>query len=89
MRNVTETNAFRRDLKRMRKRGKDLQKLGNIVERLVLDIKLDQKHRPHTLTGNWKPYWECHIEPDWLLVYLVTPETVELYRTGTHSDLFK
>ena len=88
MRIITETTAFRRDLKRLRKRRKNLQKLLDIVRILARDGGLEEKYRPHTLSGDWKPCWECHIEPDWLLVYQVTEDTVALFRTGTHADLF-
>lgn len=89
MRQIKESTSFRRDLKRARKRGKNLSLLFAIVEKLATDIPLEDKHKPHPLVGSWKPCWECHIEPDWLLIYWVTDEYVELVRTGTHSDLFR
>lgn len=89
MRVVRQTAAFRRDIKRARKRGKDLSKLYTIVETLAAGGALDKKQVPHPLTGNWKPCWDCHIEPDWLLIYVVTDTTVELVRTGTHADVFQ
>ena len=73
----------------MRKRGKDLFKLEEVVERLVLGTELDKRYVPHPLTGNWKPLRDLHIEPDWLLIYRVTDDEVYLARTGTHADLFK
>lgn len=88
MREIVTTTAFRKDVKRMRRRGKDLTKLEAIVERLVMGAALEARHVPHPLTGNWKPSWDLHIEPDWLLIYQVTDETVMLARTGTHADLF-
>lgn len=88
MRNIRETTKFRRDLKTVRKRGKDVFKLLDIVDKLAKDIALEVKHHPHPLTGDWKPCWECHIEPDWLLVYIIYDDYVELIRTGSHSDLF-
>jgi mRNA interferase YafQ len=88
MRSIKQTSAFRRDLKKAKKRGKDFSKLYAIVEALATDVPLGDKHVPHPLTGNWKPFWDCHIESDWLLIYAVTDDTVELVRTGTHSDLF-
>ncbi len=72
----------------MRKRGKNLAKLEIIVERLSTGVELERKHVPHPLTGNWKPLWDLHIEPDWLLIYRVTEDEVYLARTGTHADLF-
>jgi mRNA interferase YafQ len=86
---IVTTTAFRKDVKRMDKRSKDLVKLEKIVERLAKGQPLEAKHKPHPLTGNWKPYWDCHIEPDWLLIYQVTDEAVYLMRTGSHADLFK
>lgn len=89
MRSVVTTSAFRKDAKRMRKRGKDLAKLEEIVERLTSGTELERKQAPHPLTGNWKPLWDLHIEPDWLLIYRVTDDEVYLARTGTHADLFR
>lgn len=88
MKEIVTTTAFRKDLKRMRKRGKDLAKLELIVECLVKDLELEARHVPHPLTGNWKPLWDLHIEPDWLLIYQLTDDEVYLARTGSHSDLF-
>jgi len=59
-----------------------------VVELLAQDGELPAGYRPHRLSGEWKGIWECHIEPDWLLIYDVTPEEVLLIRTGTHLDLF-
>ena len=73
----------------MTKRGKNISKLETIVERLVEGRPLEPRHKPHPLTGNWKPYWDCHIESDWLLIYEVTEEAVYLARTGSHADLFE
>lgn len=72
----------------MRKRGKDLGKLEAIVQRLATDSELEDRHKPHPLTGDWKPLWDLHIVPDWLLIYRITEKEVFLSRTGTHSDLF-
>ena len=85
---IIETSIFRRDLKRLKKRHKDLQKLSDIVYKLANNTALESKHKPHPLVGNWKPKWECHIEPDWLLIYHVVDDELRLVRTGTHSDLF-
>jgi mRNA interferase YafQ len=85
---VRQSAAFRRDLKKAKKRGKDLTLLYAVVETLATGGTLDKKHVPHPLIGNWKPCWDCHIEPDWILIYVVTDVAVELVRTGTHADLF-
>jgi mRNA interferase YafQ len=73
----------------MMKRGADTKKLGAIVDMLAADQPLPARMRPHRLSGRFNHFWECHIEPDWLLIYDLTPEAVELVATGTHSDLFR
>ena len=88
MRSIVAAKRFERDLKRAKKRGKDLDKLFALVDKLLSDEPIEARHRPHALTGNWKPFWDLHIEPDWLLIYEVTEEEVYLYRTGSHADLF-
>tara|TARA_B100000949_G_C14049392_1_gene352909 strand:- start:27 stop:290 length:264 start_codon:yes stop_codon:yes gene_type:complete len=82
------TNRFERDLKRAIKRGKDLDKLWKIVELLLDNKPLEKRHRPHPLSGNYATAWECHIEPDWLLIWNQEDDQLVLSRTGTHSDLF-
>jgi len=89
MRDVTETSRFRRDLKRQKKRGKDLDKLLNAVLQLAKTGSLPSAFKPHPLTGEWKDVWDCHLESNWLLLYTVTDTEVVLYRTGTHTDLFE
>lgn len=88
MRKIVTTRQFEKDLKRCLKRGNDARRLKAVVEALQADQPLPDKHVPHPLKGKWKPKWECHIEPDWLLVYEVAEDEVLLVRTGTHSDLF-
>ena len=82
------TSGFRRDLRRSRKRGQDLDKLWRIVDRLLNGKALEPHHRAHRLTGQWSRSWECHVEPDWLLIWHVDDNALILTRTGTHSDLF-
>lgn len=74
----------------MKKRGKDLEKLKYVVNELANQCPLDEKYRDHELTGNYRNFRECHIEPDWLLIYRIEKGelTLALVRTGTHSDLF-
>ena len=88
MKTIRQVSSFKRDLKRVKKRSKNLDKLYLIIEKLAKDLDLEPRHKPHKLTSNYVNKWECHIEPDWLLVYEVTDGLVILYRTGTHSDLF-
>ena len=83
-----EENGFRRDLKLMRKRSKDIEKLKSIVRKLVIQEPLPAKNYNHQLIGKYKGFYECHIEPDWLLIYRITSTNLILVRTGTHSDLF-
>ena len=89
MKLVKETNRFSKDIKQMLRRGKNISKLFMIVDDLALDQKLPERCRPHKLSGNFAEKWECHIEPDWLLIYESDEEFITLQRTGTHSDLFR
>lgn len=82
------TSAFERDLRRVNKQGKDLDKLEKIVDILQAQGNLPARCHPHPLRGNWAGNWECHVEPDWLLLYKVTDETLIIVRTGSHADLF-
>jgi mRNA interferase YafQ len=79
---------FRRDLKRAQKRGKDMAKLREIILLLIEGKPLSARYKDHPLGGEWSHYRDCHIEPDWLLIYKVDGEDLHLVRTGTHSDLF-
>lgn len=88
MRELLTTSQFKKDLKRAKKRGKDRGKLERVVEKIVAGEPLDPRHKPHRLSGDWSPCWECHIEPDWLLIWDEDDTCVVLTRTGTHSDLF-
>jgi len=82
------TKQFERDTKQIKKRGKNLEKLKIIIRSLVAEEELDSIHRDHKLIGNWKGRRECHIESDWLLIYMTESDKVVFERTGTHSDLF-
>jgi mRNA interferase YafQ len=85
---IKSTNAFEKDSKKLQKRGKDLLKLKKIVSFLVQGKTLPQKNKDHKLTGNYLGFRECHIEPDWLLVYQIDRNELCLVITGSHSDLF-
>ena len=89
MRRVSQTTHFSRDIKRMRKRGKDLAKLREVVKQLAAGKTLHARHRDHALIGHWQPSRDCHVEPDWILIYTADESTLCLECTGTHSDLFK
>ena len=82
------TTAFERDLRRARKQAKDLDKLEVIVDLLQAKAQLPARCRPHPLRGRWESYWDCHVEPDWLLLYGTTENELILVRTGSHSELF-
>jgi mRNA interferase YafQ len=86
--NVAQTKQFKKDVKRMRKRGKDLEKVKAVIDLLVAEEPLPPKNRDHKLGGNWIGRRDCHIEPDWILIYKLTEDELLLERTGTHSDLF-
>ncbi|MCL2176414.1 MAG: type II toxin-antitoxin system YafQ family toxin [Firmicutes bacterium] len=88
MRTPSYTNAFKRDIKRITKRGKDLNKLDKVMEILETGKPLDKKYRDHALVGNLKGTRDLHIEPDWLLLYKITDTEVEYVRTGKHNDVF-
>jgi mRNA interferase YafQ len=83
-----EENSFKKDLKKIKKRNKDINKLKQIVAKLIHQERLPEKNRNHLLKGNYKDLYECHIEPDWLLIYRTTKDSLILIRTGSHSDLF-
>lgn len=91
MRVLRTTAQFRKDYKRMKKRGKDMTLLKDVINSLLNEEKLPDKNRDHALVGKYLGFRECHIEPDWLLVYEITGDSLTLVanRTGSHGDLFK
>lgn len=88
MRALIIRKRFDRDLKLARKRRKDIGKLHKIVDDLQTNKPLEARHRPHALGGEWHGCHECHVEPDWLLIYQLIDNDLVLVRTGSHSDLF-
>lgn len=86
---IKTTKQFEKDLYKMKKRGKDLKKIIFVMNVLARNEHLEPRYRNHKLTGNYKDFWECHIAPDWLLVYRKSVEYLTLVATGTHSELFK
>ncbi len=90
MLNVVLSNQFRKDLKRISKRGYDLDHLDYVVDKLAKGEALEAKYKDHNLTGNFAGFRECHIESDWLLIYRINKNELILFLayTGTHSDLF-
>jgi len=89
MKQLSQTTQFTRDVRRMRKRGKDLSRLQDVVRLLASGSALDPKFRDHPLGGSWQPSRDCHVEPDWVLIYTIDQDSLRLERTGTHSDLFR
>ena len=87
---IVLSNQFKKDLKLTSKRGYKLGLLERIVDKIANNIKLEDKYRDHALTGNYVGFRECHIQPDWLLVYRIENDELILFlsRTGSHSDLF-
>jgi mRNA interferase YafQ len=82
------TAQFKRDRKLMKKRGKEVAKLDQIMTILAREDTLPPSQHAHRLAGEYRGHWECHIEPDWLLLWYTTEAEVVFVRTGTHSDLF-
>lgn len=89
MRTTSRTSQFKRDVKRIKRRGKDLDELKKVLQALVRGEKLASTYRDHVLVGQYKGTRECHIEPDWLLIYELAEDEIVLIRTGSHSDLFR
>ena len=90
MLDIVQTSRFKRDLRRCAKRGKDIDKMESIVTKIQHLKELPVKNRDHVLTGEWNGFRECHIEPDWLLIYKLDEANslLHLVRTGSHADLF-
>jgi mRNA interferase YafQ len=89
MRVIHRTSQFKKDVKRMNKRGKSFSMFKEVVGKLASDEPLPEKYQDHQLAGNYQGTRECHIEPDWLLIYELAENELVLVRTGSHSDLFR
>lgn len=87
---VKPTSRFRRDLKYIKRRGYDMRLLTKVIQTLASGEPLAEKYKDHALSGVWSKHRECHVTPDWLLIYRLENEilVLTLTRTGTHSDLF-
>jgi mRNA interferase YafQ len=88
MKKISRTNRFKKDVKKMKKRGKSFDIFKQVIQQLAQGEPLDEKFRDHKLIGNYVGTGECQIEPDWLLIYEDYDGELILIRTGTHSDLF-
>lgn len=87
---IVQSNRFLKDLKLAKKRNLDLTALDEVITKLANQEVLEEKYHDHALSGNLSVFRECHVKPDWLLIYTIDDEELELFlfRTGTHSDLF-
>jgi len=85
---IIRTAQFKRDVKKTLRRNKDVDKLKELIKKLVKGEALDAKYRDHPLKGDCRDYRDCHIEPDWILIHRIKSEKLNLIRTGSHSDLF-
>lgn len=88
MKTIRRTPQFRRDVKRLQRQGRDMEKLKVALRMLMGGERLAATYRDHVLVGQYKGTRECHIEPDWLLIYELGDTEILLIRTGSHSDLF-
>jgi mRNA interferase YafQ len=89
MRKIRVTATFKKDLKKADKNPRqNTSKLKEVISLLAEKGEVPQEYSPHPLAGNWKPFWDCHIQPDFLLIYAVTETELHLRRCGSHSDLF-
>lgn len=87
---IETTNSFEKDIKRLQKRGWNMLKIKTVLEKLAKGKALSEKHKNHKLRNTNEVMWDCHIEPDWVLLYSysIDNQTIYLIRTGSHSDLF-
>ncbi len=88
MLNIKDKRSFRQDVKKLRSSGEDLSKLAVVIDTLAADEPLAEHYRDHLLIGDYANHRECHISPDWLLIYQTTETELILVRTGSHSVLF-
>ena len=89
MKEIYQTSQFKKDYKRARKRGKDLDKLKHVVGLIIRGEPLEDRHRDHGFGGQWFGSRDCQIEPDWVLIYRVDGDALYLEHTDIHSDLFR
>ena len=89
MRTIHRTSQFKKDVKRMEKRGKKFEEFKEVIRELAAEETLEAKYRDHVLVGQYKGTRECHIEPDWLLIYEMDGSELIFIRTITHTDLFR
>ncbi len=86
---ISYTTQFKKDYKRIKRQNKDTDKLKTVIQKLACNETLEAKYRDHQLTGDWKGHRDCHMGPDWLLIYRISDADLILERTGSHSELFR
>ena len=89
MRAVRYSGQFKKDAKLMAKRGHEMKKLRTVIEQLVNEEELEARYKDHPLQGKFAGARDCHLTPDWILIYAIVHNELRLIRTGTHSDVFK
>ena len=89
MKTIRRLKQFKKDVKHMQKTGQNMAMLTQTIEKLANDETLESEYHDHALVGNYQGYRDCHLEPDWLLIYQSSETELVLVRTGSHSDLFK
>jgi mRNA interferase YafQ len=89
MKTIRRTRQFKRDVRRMQCQGREVEKPKRVLEALVKGEPLAERYRDHVLVGQYKGTRECHLEPDWLLIYELAEAEIVLITTGSHSDLFR
>ena len=87
--NIHYTTQFKKDYKRIKRQNKNPEKLENVIKLLLSGRELEPQYKDHPLIGNWKGHRDCHVEPDWLLIYRITADDLYLERTGSHAELFR
>ncbi len=88
MKNLQRTKQFKKDVRRLQRQGKDFTIMKEVIEKLCAGKRLEKRYCEHELRGKYKGVKECHLKPDWLLIYEQTDTTIKLRRTGNHSELF-
>ncbi len=86
---IRPTSRFKKDVKKAARQGRNLELLRNVLEKLALPEPLPPKFQDHKLKGEWRDFRECHLEPDWLLIYTISDFELRPTRLGTHSELFE
>ena len=86
---IVYSSQFKKDYKKVKKQNKDIGKLSVVIDKLAAQERLDAKHRDHPLSGNWKGFRDCNLDPDWILIYQASEDKLILARTGSHAELFK